>query len=98
MCRLNYGIDIDAISAVMREAAQATPGVLAEPPSSVRLSDLGQSELVFDVQFWCDSRRSDFVATASEVRKSLVAALRTAGVGLPDQARQHLVVHRPDNT
>ncbi|MCJ0974035.1 mechanosensitive ion channel family protein [Pseudomonas sp. PS1] len=98
VCRLNYGIDIDAISAVMREAAQATPGVLAEPPSSVRLSDLGQSELVFDVQFWCDSRRSDFVATASEVRKSLVAALRTAGVGLPDQARQHLVVHTPDNT
>lgn len=95
VCRLSYGIDIDAISVVMRDAAQGTAGVLAEPPASVRLGELGQSELMFDVQFWCDSRRSDFVATASEVRKSLIAALRAANVALPDQARQNVVLHTP---
>ncbi|MGK9064543.1 mechanosensitive ion channel family protein [Stutzerimonas chloritidismutans] len=97
VCRLSYGVDIDATTQLLRDTAQGTPGVLAEPPASVRLSELGQSELFFDVQFWCDSRRSDFVSTASEVRKSLVGALRAAGVGLPDQARQNIVVHTPQN-
>lgn len=95
VCMLGYGIDIDEISAVMREAAQQTAGVLATPEASVHLIDLGESQLVFDVQFWCDSRRSDFVATASEVRKSLIAALRAARVTLPDEARQNVVLHTP---
>ena len=95
VCMLYYGIDIDAISAVMRDAAQQTPGVLATPQAEVLLVELGESQLIFDVLFWCDSRRSDFMATASDVRKSLVAALRSAGITLPDQARQHIVVHTP---
>lgn len=95
VCMLSYGVDIDAVSTLMRDAAQQTPGVLATPEASVRLVDLGESQLVFDVQFWCDSRRSDFVATASEVRKSLVVALRAAEVALPDQARQNVVLHTP---
>ncbi|HAW26276.1 MAG TPA: mechanosensitive ion channel protein MscS, partial [Pseudomonas sp.] len=95
VCKLYYGIDIETISAVMRDAAQQTPGVLATPHAEVLLIDLGDSQLVFDVLFWCDSRRSDFVTTASEVRKALVAELLNAGITLPDQARQHIVVHTP---
>ena len=79
----------------MRDAAQQTPGVLATPHAEVLLIDLGDSQLVFDVLFWCDSRRSDFVTTASEVRKAPVAELLNAGITLPDQARQHIVVHTP---
>ncbi len=95
VCALGYDVDIDATTQILCQAAQHTPGVLATPPASVRLNELGTTELVFDVEFWCDSRRSDFVITASEVRKALVAALRAAGVALPDQARQHLVLHTP---
>jgi small conductance mechanosensitive channel len=96
ICRLGYGIDTDEVSTLVRGAAQNTRGVLAEPPASVWLIELGQTELIFEVQFWCDSRRSDFVATASEVRKSLIAALRAANVGLPDSVRQNIVLHSPD--
>lgn len=96
VCSLGYEIDIGKISHIMRDAAQATAGVLATPEASVRLSNLGQTELVFDVEFWCDSSRSDFVITASEVRKALVEALRAADVSLPDQARQNVVLHTPD--
>lgn len=95
VCALGYDVDIEATTQLMCQAAQHTPGVLATPPASVRLNDLGTAELVFDVEFWCDSRRSDFVITASEVRKGLVAALRAAGVALPDQAKQHVVLHAP---
>lgn len=97
VCRLSYGIDIEATSTLMLDAARHTPGVLAEPPVAIRLSELGPSELIFDVQFWCDSRRSDFLTTASEVRKSLVGALASAGVELPDQAPQEIVLHTPDS-
>ncbi|MCQ4260315.1 mechanosensitive ion channel family protein [Stutzerimonas stutzeri] len=96
VCTLGYDVDIEAISILMRDAAQRTSGVLGTPEASVRLADLGETHLVFDVQFWCDSRRSDFVATASEVRKSLIAALRSAKVSLPDQARQNVVLHTPN--
>ncbi len=95
ICTLGYEIDVEATSMLMRDAAQRTGGVLATPEASVRLVELGDARLVFDVLFWCDSRRSDFVATASEVRKSLIAALREAKVALPDQARQNVVVHTP---
>ena len=96
VCRLSYGIDTDAVSDLLRDATQRTAGVLADPAASVWLIELGQTELLFEVQFWCDSRRSDFIATASKVRKSLIAALRAADVGLPDSARQHIVLHSPD--
>lgn len=95
VCRLGYGIDLDQVSTLLRDATQQTAGVLTEPPASVWLDELGQTELFFEVQFWCDSRRSDFVATASEVRKSLIAALRAAEVGLPDTAKQNIVIHSP---
>lgn len=84
VCTLGYSVDIDTVSALMRDATQHTSGVLATPEATVQIVDMTATHLVFDVQFWCDSRRSDFVATASEVRKSLVATLRDAGVKLPN--------------
>ena len=93
VCALGYEVDIDTVVPIMCRAAQHTPGVLDTPSASVTLRELGSTELVFDVEFWCDSRRSDFVFTASEVRKALVAALRAAGVALPDQAKQNVVLH-----
>ncbi|WP_336512608.1 mechanosensitive ion channel family protein [Stutzerimonas stutzeri] len=93
VCTLGYEVDIEAVTRIMCRAAQHTPGVLETPPASVTLRELGSSEPVFDVEFWCDSRRSDFVFTTSEVRKALVAALRAAGVTLPDQAKQNVVLH-----
>lgn len=93
VCALGYEVDIDTVVPIMCRAAQHTPGVLDTPSASVTLRELGSTELVFDVEFWCDSRRSDFVFTASEVRKALVAALRAAAVALPDQAKQNVVLH-----
>lgn len=94
-CRLGYEVEIAAVMPLLRETAQQTPGVLAEPPATVQLVELGQPQLLFEVQFWCDSRRSDFVATASQVRIGLVRALRGYGVALPDEAVQSIELHAP---
>jgi small-conductance mechanosensitive channel len=37
-----------------------------------------------EVRFWTDSRRSDFVSTASRVRSRIPHALEREEIGLPD--------------
>jgi small-conductance mechanosensitive channel len=59
---------------------------IAELPS-VRVHTFGVSDIALDLRFWTDSRRSDFVATGSNVRVSAVEALRAAGIELPDPWR-----------
>lgn len=81
---LGYDQDLKRAVAAMRDAAQAAAGVLDEPAASVRVRDLGQDGIVVEVRFWCDSRRSEFVSTASNVRAELVVALTAAEIGLPD--------------
>lgn len=67
--------------------------MLAAPPASVRVQSLGPDNVLLEARFWTDSRRSDFVATASAVRQAVVAALRANDVPLPDP---HLQVLLPD--
>lgn len=81
---LGYEVDLRAVAAAVQAAAQAAPGVLDQPAASVRVRDLGQDDIVLEARFWTDSRRSDFLDTASAVRADVVAALRRAGVALPD--------------
>jgi small conductance mechanosensitive channel len=81
---MGYDSDLPRAIDVIQTAAQATDGVLAEPAASVRVQDLGQDDIVIEARFWTDSRRSDFVATTSQVRQAIMAALKEAEIGLPD--------------
>ncbi len=81
---LGYDVDLNEALAVIEQAAEETEGVLADPKVSLRLRDLGQDDIVVEVRFWTDSRRSDFLATSSNVRRTAVSALRAAGIPLPD--------------
>lgn len=81
---LGYDQDLQRSADVMREAAARCDGVLPDPAPSVRVVELGQDDIVLEARFWTDSRRSDYVATASAVRAAIVTAMRRAGIGLPD--------------
>lgn len=93
---LGYDSDLRTAINVIQAAAQATEGVLADPTVTVRVQDLGQDDIAVEVRFWTDSRRSDFVATASNVRQSMVAALKQASIGLPDPDVRVLVPRCPE--
>lgn len=88
---VGYNSDLELVQPVIRDATQATGGVLAQPPASVRIRELGAGDIEVETRFWTDSRRSDVVATASAVRRALVAALSAAGIPLPDPAMRVLV-------
>jgi small conductance mechanosensitive channel len=86
MIPLGYDQDLRQAVAVLQRAVENAPGVLAEPPSAVRVQDLGTQEILVELRFWTDSRRSDFAATSAAVRDSAVEAVKKAGVGLPNPA------------
>lgn len=94
--RLFLGYDADARRAmeVIRQAAAGAEGVLANPLPGVRIAELGQDDLVLEVRFWADSRRSDFVATRAAVRAAVVEAMRRAGIALPDPDTRFLATRR----
>lgn len=91
---VGYDADLQRAASAAREGAASASGVLVEPAASVLLSELGPEAVSLEVQFWTDSRRSDFVATRAAVRKSVVEHLRAAGVGLPDPDRRTVRLER----
>jgi len=92
---LGYDSDLPRALAAICAATQGAPGVLAEPPASVRVRELGPDDIIVEARFWTDSRRADFVATASVVRRGIVEALKAAGVGLPEPDVRLLVPGEP---
>ena len=93
---IGYDSDLQKAVTVVRDAAQTAVGVLEEPAVSVRVRELGQDDILIEARFWTDSRRSDFVATTSTVMQAIVAALKEAGIGLPDPDVRILVPRHPD--
>ncbi len=84
LCHLGYGVEVAQVMALLNAAALETEGVIDTPPPLVVLLELRADGLTFQLNFWCDSRRSDFMQTASRVRIRVIRALRDAGVDLPD--------------
>lgn len=92
---LGYDADLERALDVARTAAQGAEGVLDTPPASAVVATLGQDDVLVEVRFWSDSRRSDVVATSSAVQRACVAALRAAGIGLPDPDLRLLALRDP---
>lgn len=88
---LGYETDLKLLGDVAVTAALTVPEVLKTPQPSVIVRQLGPDDIVVDVRFWTDSRRSDFVATQSAVGAALVSALRKAGIALPDPDVRYVV-------
>lgn len=80
---VDYEINLADCGAMPMNAAKAVEEVLADPAPSVRLISFEKDGVVLDLRFWTDSRRSDFVATTSKVRLTVIEHLRKAGIALP---------------
>lgn len=92
---LGYDADLDHALEVVRGAAQGAAGMLEQPPASAVIETLGPDDVVIQVGFWSDARRSDVVATMSAVQRACVAALKAAGIGLPERDLRLLALRDP---
>ncbi|MDQ3548197.1 MAG: mechanosensitive ion channel family protein [Chloroflexota bacterium] len=95
LLHLSYDTDLHVATEAIRTAVQSSDGVLETPSASVRIRELGPADITLDARYWADSRRSDFVATASTVRRAIVTALGEVGAGLPE-ANLRVILSGPE--
>jgi len=81
---LGYDVDLPRVLEIIRRAIDETPGVLTKPPNTVIIREMNAEDIVLELRFWTESTRRDFLEAASEVSKSVVAALKEAAVPLPE--------------
>lgn len=88
---VSYGVDLQAVRAVLVAAAEASPHVLAEPGVSVVFTELGSSSLQFSLRCWSDSATHG--AMLDDVRSRVYDGLNEAGIEIP---YPQIVVRQPD--
>ena len=81
---LDYKEDLEQAMSVILQAVSQVPGVAREPAPTMRLHDLTPEHFQIEARVWTDSRRRDFMNTASAARIAIVTALVKAGIALPD--------------
>ncbi len=81
---LDYGCDLRRAISVIAEATRRAEGVLQTPTPTVRVKNLTENAMQIEALFRTDSRRADFMATASAIRHNALNALKDAGIDLPD--------------
>lgn len=79
---LGYDSDLKAAIATVQTAVENAEGVLREPPSGVRVRELAD-DVILEARFWTDSRRSDYLTTASHARTAIIEAFKATEIGLP---------------
>lgn len=95
---LAYATDVLRALKVARRATEATEGVLDAQPVTARIRALAEADMLLEVQFWTDSRRSDVVTTAAAVRAAIVIAFQRHGLPLPDAARRIVTIEANDKS
>ena len=86
LVHLGYDADLPDTLERIREATSSARGVLSAPPVVVEVRELEKTNVVVEARYWADSRRTDFVSTASAVRKAIVTELRSQTPSVPGAA------------
>ncbi len=86
--KINFGIgyddDIDHATEIIVEEAKQHGDILADPAPSVRLIELGDSDVVLQSRVWiADPSRGDFVKTRSEYVQAVKERFDAAGIDIP---------------
>jgi len=78
---VDRGENLDSLGKTIREALERQPQVLKTPPVWVEVENLGPLSTILTVHAWVQNR--DYLATLSEVKKTVRHALNAAGVAAP---------------
>jgi small-conductance mechanosensitive channel len=94
---LGFDEDLDHAIRALVQAVSRAEGVSREHSGAVRVQELGPDDIVLEVTFWTDSRRSDFNETASKVRREIVTAFKRESIGLPNPDKRVVEVTKVPN-
>jgi potassium efflux system protein len=79
---VDYGTDVELLRSTLLDVAHAHRGVLKSPPAVVHFAGFGDSSLDFELRVFLRDVR-DRIKTTSELRFSILSALRDAGISIP---------------
>ncbi|MES3160389.1 MAG: mechanosensitive ion channel family protein [Halorubrum sp.] len=86
---IGYDDDISEATDIIVENAEAHPDILEDPAPSVRLVELGDSDIGLQARWWiADPDRGDFVKVRSEYVTEVKEAFDEAGIDIPYVHRQ----------
>jgi small-conductance mechanosensitive channel len=85
-----YDAPVDQVIALLQQACQAQPRVLADPAPLVALSAFGADGLEFTVNYWFDDPASGQLSLKSDINLAILKTLRDHGIEIPFPQR---VVH-----
>jgi small-conductance mechanosensitive channel len=77
---IGHPADLSAVMERLTRAAMRVGGVEQVPAPSTIVAELARDDVMIELRFWTDSRRSDFIATTSAVRQAVYHALTEAGI------------------
>jgi small-conductance mechanosensitive channel len=80
---VDYGSDIDLVSRLLVEAAQAQERVLSDPPPAAALSAFGADGLEFTLGYWIADPENGILGLKSDINKAILSALRANGIEIP---------------
>jgi len=81
---IGYDDDIDAATDIILEEARSHPEILDDPGPSVRLTELGDSDVGLQARIWiAEPDRADFVRIRSEYVQAVKGRFDAAGIDIP---------------
>ncbi|ARS91706.1 mechanosensitive ion channel family protein [Natrarchaeobaculum aegyptiacum] len=81
---IGYDDDVDEATDIILEAAADHPDILDDPAPSVRLVELGDSDVGLQARWWiANPERSNFVGVRSEYVQTVKEAFDDAGIDIP---------------
>lgn len=84
----DLGVDADDDAAAARtlviETLKSLPYILGDPPPEVRITEVGDSNVVIRSLAWIDQNEADFYKARSRTIPAVKVALEDAGFGLPE--------------
>ena len=85
---IGYDDDVERASEIIVEEATAHPEIMDDPAPSVRLTELGDSDVGLQSRFWiADPSRADFVRIRGEYVRSVKARFDEEGIDIPYPVR-----------
>lgn len=78
---VSYDSDIDKVKAVIMEVISAHEKVVSDPPPFARLSEHGESSLVFTVRVW--SKTEDYWDVRFDIVEEIKRAFDSNGISIP---------------
>ncbi|RQH03116.1 mechanosensitive ion channel family protein [Natrarchaeobius oligotrophus] len=85
---IGYGDDIDRATEIIAEEAERHPDIADDPEPSVRLTELGDSDVGLQSRFWIeDPSRADFVRIKGEYVTAVKERFDEEGIDIPYPVR-----------